>query len=541
MIEAFRERFVQTGAGIIVFDRGEEVKNVGEIRPDAARRRWVLVVATIVVMLTSFSVFSFPVYAVEPSSLPDSVGVVDTSRGYWYLRDAATGKTTSFYYGNPGDTPFTGDWNCDGVDTPGLYRRSDGYVYLRNSNSQGVADVSYFFGDPGDIPLAGDFDGSGCDTVSLYRPSNGRFYVINKLGSSDAGLGTAEVDYVFGDSRDIPFVGDFDGDGIDTFGMRRLSTGAVFLRNDHSEAASDVTFTFGDPGDVMLAGAWSGGLAPDTLGLYRSSNTTFYLSNDNATGAADISYVYGARNSVPIAGRFGDLPGLNAPPVNESLLVSEFTTYHPAGQNRNININLIADKIDGAVVLPGEVFSLNDYVGERKEEDGFVRAGAIIGGRVVCCESPINVGGGSSQFATTFYNAIFFGGYEDVEHHPHSLYFSRYPVVREATLGFPGPDVRFRNDTAFPVTIKTEYTATSITVKLYGDNEGRKVTTWTEGSVSSSAGGTATVYRTISYANGTSTTQSWTHTYKAKISDGGSNNPPPPTPEPPPPSGPSLG
>ncbi|HLF43456.1 MAG TPA: glycosyl hydrolase, partial [Acidimicrobiia bacterium] len=46
---------------------------------------------------------------------------------------------TSFVYGNPGDVPFSGDWDCDGVETPGLYRRSDGYVYLRNSNSEGVA------------------------------------------------------------------------------------------------------------------------------------------------------------------------------------------------------------------------------------------------------------------------------------------------------------------------------------------------------------------------------------------------------------------
>ena len=46
-----------------------------------------------------------------------------------------------FYFGNPGDYPFMGDWDCDDVDTPGLYRQSDGYVYLRNSNTQGIADV----------------------------------------------------------------------------------------------------------------------------------------------------------------------------------------------------------------------------------------------------------------------------------------------------------------------------------------------------------------------------------------------------------------
>jgi hypothetical protein len=82
----------------------------------------------------------------------DSVGVVDQTQGLWYLRDPVTGATTSFYFGNPGDFPIMGDWDCDGIDTPGLYRQSDGFVYLRNSNTVGVADVRFFFGDPGDIP-----------------------------------------------------------------------------------------------------------------------------------------------------------------------------------------------------------------------------------------------------------------------------------------------------------------------------------------------------------------------------------------------------
>ena len=71
--------------------------------------------------------------------MPDSVGLVDSSTGVWRLRNAA-GVVSQFYYGNPGDYPFVGDWDCDGVDTPGLYRQSDGFAYLRNSNTQGIAD-----------------------------------------------------------------------------------------------------------------------------------------------------------------------------------------------------------------------------------------------------------------------------------------------------------------------------------------------------------------------------------------------------------------
>jgi VanW like protein len=454
--------------------------------------------------------------AAEAVSAEDSVGVVDVAQGLWFLRGAGSGSTTAFYYGDPGDEPFMGDWDCDGVDTPGLYRRSDGYVYLRNTNTQGVADISYFFGDPGDVPLAGDFDGDGCDTVSLFRPSNGRFYVINELGSGDTGLGAADIDYVFGNPSDQPFVGDFDGDGIDTFGMRRTLTGRVYLRNEHSTGTADLSFVFGDANDIVIAGSWTAE-AGDSVGLFRPSTTTFHLRYANASGPADASVFYGNRTSVPVHGRFGALPGGGAAPTVASRLVSGFTTYHPAGEDRNINIDLIADMVDGAVVQPGEVFSLNDHVGPRTIEKGFVPAGAIIGGVVYCCDHPANIGGGTSQFATTLYNAVFFGGYEDVYHRPHSLYFSRYPMGREATLSYPGPDVRFRNDTVYPLVIRTGHTATSVTVQIYGDNEERRIETTTIGAVTPSTGGEATVYRTIIYANGTYATQSWTHIYSVPM------------------------
>jgi hypothetical protein len=137
---------------------------------------------------------------------PFPFGLVDPATGEWHLRQV-DGHVDSFFFGNPGDVPFMGDWDCDGIDTPGLYRQLDGYVYLRNTNTQGNADVRFFFGDPGDIPLAGDFNGDGCDTVSVYRPSNATFYIVNELGSADGGLGAADYHYIFGNPGDKPFMG----------------------------------------------------------------------------------------------------------------------------------------------------------------------------------------------------------------------------------------------------------------------------------------------------------------------------------------------
>jgi len=244
-----------------------------------------------------------------------SVGVVDTSTGEWHLLDLA-GDTTRFFYGAPGDLPFVGDWDCDGDETPGLYRQSDGFVYLRNSNSQGVADISFFFGDPGDIPLAGDFDGDGCDTVSIYRPSESRIYVINDLGVNGAGLGPADFSYVFGNPGDNPFVGDFDNDLIDEVGLHRESTGLVYFRNAHSQGNADSQFIFGDPGDKIIAAEWArrGAPGPETVGLFRPSTSNIFLRYTNTQGNANETLTYGVATALPVAGDFGFLTGSGTPP-----------------------------------------------------------------------------------------------------------------------------------------------------------------------------------------------------------------------------------
>jgi hypothetical protein len=171
-----------------------------------------------------------PAPATEVVSFPtgaSNLGVVDPTTGRWHLR-RSDGSVMSFFYGVPGDLPMMGDWDCDGNETPGLYRQSDGFVYVRNSNSQGVADARYYFGNPGDVPLAGDFNGDGCDTVSVYRPSEARVYVINELGDASGGsLGEADFTFPFGGGDATVFAGDFDGDGVDTVSL--IHSGSEYL------------------------------------------------------------------------------------------------------------------------------------------------------------------------------------------------------------------------------------------------------------------------------------------------------------------------
>jgi len=238
----------------------------------------------------------------------DTVGLVDPTTGVWSLR-TEDGLTHSFYFGNPRDIPFAGDWNCDGVDTPGLYRQSDGYVYLRNSNDQGNANVSFFFGNPGDLPIAGDFNGDGCDTVSVYRPSESRVFIINELGSEDGGLGAADTAYYFGNPGDSPFTGDFDDDDVDTIGLYRQSTGLVYFSNSHAQGNADFQFFFGDPGDRFVGGDWTND-GTDTAGVFRPSQSMFYLKYTNSSGNADDQFGYGNGSMLPVAGNWGDIPAI---------------------------------------------------------------------------------------------------------------------------------------------------------------------------------------------------------------------------------------
>ena len=143
--------------------------------------------------------------------------------------------------------------------------------------------------------------------------------------------------------------------------------------------------------------------------------------------------------------------------------VSSFTTNFTSGAS-GTNIRVVAEFVDGAVVLPGETFSLNGYTGPRGEAQGYVPAGVINNG-----EFTQAVGGGISQFATTMFNAVFFAGLEDVYHKPHSYYISRYPAGREATVYYDSIDLQWRNDSPTGVYVQTEWVAGgSITVTFWG-------------------------------------------------------------------------
>lgn len=220
--------------------------------------------------------------------------------------------------------------------------------------------------------------------------------------------------------------------------------------------------------------------------------------------------------------REGDLPGERIQPrfsradarelgVEEK--VSSFTTEYSCCRPRVRNIHLMADMVDGALIRPGERFELNDHVGPRTRDKGFVAAPAIVSGEFVDV-----VGGGVSQFATTFFNAAFFSGIELDDFQPHSYYFQRYPMGNEATISWRSIDLAVVNDSPYGILVRTRYTDTSVTVEFWS-------TDWAEVDVErigptnvrqgeTRNGFDITVRRLIEYPDGSTEVEEYFHRYQ---------------------------
>jgi vancomycin resistance protein YoaR len=169
-----------------------------------------------------------------------------------------------------------------------------------------------------------------------------------------------------------------------------------------------------------------------------------------------------------------------------SKLVSFTTQMGESSSNRIHNVHLMADFIDGTVIRPGETFSYNKVVGPRTADRGFLEGQEIIGSLVLP-----SIGGGVCQTATTLFNDAFELGLPILERTNHNLYLSHYPLGRDATVSWGGPDLVFRNDLPHGLLIKASYTDQTLTFTFYGTPSGRRVvahtgpqTNWTRPSLS---------------------------------------------------------
>jgi len=147
---------------------------------------------------------------------------------------------------------------------------------------------------------------------------------------------------------------------------------------------------------------------------------------------------------------------------NITEFISDYSTPFYSEPGRDQNLRRGAELLNGKIVMPGQVFSTEEALGEVDEEHGFAAAGVISDGKHVDA-----IGGGLSQIGTTMFNAAFEAGMDDVEHHPHTYWFSRYPAGREATIWTGEKDVKFGNSTPYPVLIQAWVSGEEVHVRLW--------------------------------------------------------------------------
>ncbi len=188
------------------------------------------------------------------------------------------------------------------TDTIGVY--VNGVFYLKNSNTAGAADIVVPFGSPGNLPVVGDWNGDGVDTVGVYISQLGVFLMRD---SNTAG--NADYAFVMGNPGDEPIAGKWDASMTRSgIGVYRPSNGLLFGKRTLSTGYADYTMVLGNPDDHGLGGDWDGN-GYDSIGVYRPVDTKFYLANamGGTTNTPAIifdnyNFVFGPANLTPLAG-----------------------------------------------------------------------------------------------------------------------------------------------------------------------------------------------------------------------------------------------
>lgn len=212
---------------------------------------------------------------------------------------------------------------------------------------------------------------------------------------------------------------------------------AVLARTtDLLTTATDASFAFEEGVPVIVPGVAGSSIDPDALaeGVIASGTGR----DDDRTVDVELVEVDPAQTTAELEA------------LGVTTKVSEFSTPVTSDPDRTHNLVVGASKVNGTLLRPDEVFSLTDTLAPITAAGGYREAGVVINGVLTD-----GMGGGLSQMGTTVYNAGFFAGLEDVEHRPHSYWFSRYPEGREATIFEGVLDVKIGNNTPYGVLLQS--------------------------------------------------------------------------------------
>lgn len=147
-------------------------------------------------------------------------------------------------------------------------------------------------------------------------------------------------------------------------------------------------------------------------------------------------------------------------------VLGTYTARSGSSYNRDINLKLSCEAIDGIVLYPGDVFSYNDTLGERTAEKGYKPADSYEGSKTVQ-----TYGGGICQASSSLYYCTLLADLEIVNRTNHGFVSSYMPYGMDATVAWGGPDFKFCNSTNFPIRIDAKADGGNVTVSLVGTDE----------------------------------------------------------------------
>jgi vancomycin resistance protein YoaR len=185
-----------------------------------------------------------------------------------------------------------------------------------------------------------------------------------------------------------------------------------------------------------------------------------------AKGESTVAAVFEMRKPKRVASELGNV-GFDA-------VLGWFETKYNRGERyaaRTFNLRLAASKLDGYVLLPGEVFDFNEVVGARDESNGYKVASVIAEGELVD-----GIGGGTCQISGTLHAAVFFGGLEIVERYPHTRPSGYIKMGLDATVVYPTINFRVKNPFDVPVVLHQTVKNGVVRAEVLGPRRTRTVT-----------------------------------------------------------------
>ena len=276
----------------------------------------------------------------------------------WTVADALppSGPTTNFTFGPSNQLSIMGDWNGDGLRTPGY--ASNGVIKVSNSLPPAGPTLSVTFGSTTGFPAVGDFDGDGKDDIAIY--TNGLWQIRMQSGGIGSGGAVTTRTFNFGSGSwpfTWPVAGNWDGTGSDGIGTYNINTGTWQLRQTaESSAANLAPFVYRPMGFMLpVVGDWN---ADGTDSVGGKSASTWFLNNENDASATDITFTFGGGGFGVVGGKFADA---TPKAVNDSATLAEdsgASAVNVLGNDTDVDggpksIASVTQPANGTVVITG--------------------------------------------------------------------------------------------------------------------------------------------------------------------------------------------